>query len=79
MINVTSVASIRKSRDKVIRRIHVAPRLRAPLMGRSITTTLNDNANLPKSVSYGSSNGDENEFVNLDKQRDCITLLGERT
>jgi len=44
-------------------------------MGRSITTTLNDNANLPKSVSYGSSNGDENE---LDQQHDCIRLLGGR-
>ncbi len=70
------MASIRQIRGKAIRRIHVAPRLRAPLMGRSITTTLNDNANLPKSVSYGSSNGDENELVNLDKQRNC---LGGRT
>jgi hypothetical protein len=57
-------------------RSHVARRLRAPLMGRSITTTTSDND--ADFIENGIDNTDGDEFMNVSKRRYIVALLSRR-
>ncbi|CAF1109279.1 unnamed protein product [Adineta steineri] len=82
-ITVTSFTAMMRTPDNEARRLYSARRLRAPLMGRSITTTAlhtddDDDSDLSKSDSNGSSNSNENELITLDKRRSYAVLGGRR-
>ncbi len=70
MINVTSITSFRYNSDNLIQRRPIARRLRAPLMGRALTTASNDSNHI--------NNYDKNELMELDKRRFGLTSSGQR-
>jgi hypothetical protein len=47
-------------------------------MGRSITTTLNDDNNFVHKESNDINNMDENELIHLDKKRYSLSFIGRR-
>jgi len=60
-------------------RLPIARRLRAPLMGRSITTaktTVDGGIRLIHNKSAGNSSSNENEPIHLSKRRYGLALLG---
>lgn len=79
-INAAGIFSFEQNSNNELRRFPAARRLRAPLMGRSIKTTLNDDddKNLIENQSNDINNNDENKSININKRRYGITLLGRR-
>jgi len=57
-----------------VARSNIARRLRAPLMGRSVTTTKGE-TDLTNDLN---GNNDENEFINLSKRRYIVAFISRR-
>jgi len=61
-----------------VKRLPTTRRLRAPLMGRSITKILDDDVDIIPNQSNGFNASDENEFIYLNKRRNGLALLSRR-
>lgn len=67
--------------DNEVIRLPIARRLRAPLMGRSITTaktTVHGGIHLIQNKSDGNSSTNENEPIHLNKRHYGLALFGRR-
>ncbi|CAF1124726.1 unnamed protein product [Rotaria sordida] len=75
-ISVTSFAPFLQSPDIETPKLHVARRLRAPLMGRSIITPLNDDTfELIKNDTNDMNSSDEYDIMKPNKQSLLLALL----
>ncbi len=61
-----------------IKRLPAARRLRAPLMGRSITMTSTDNVNINETQLNDIHHDDEKEAIDREKRRYAWTMLNRR-
>ncbi|CAF1563619.1 unnamed protein product [Rotaria sp. Silwood1] len=75
-LSVSSFVSFLPNSDIETAKPHAARRLRAPLMGRSIMSILNDDDfDLSKNDTNDIYSNDENELMKLNKQRLLLALL----
>ena len=69
-----------QSADNEANRPHVARRLRAPMMGRSLLSVMSGNGDtdMTNNESSGSTNSDEDQMFYLNKRRQGVPLFGRR-